>query len=94
MTITKVWLIMGMLAGLLMLSACQADPIQREASANQDVSVVRLTTWDDCVLWRIQDGQVGRPVYVARCGKDVSANWNQKQGKTSHPMSVPTLEKP
>lgn len=42
-------------------------------SSNGEVTVGLLTVFEDCRLYRVQDGL--QRVYVARCGLDVQTKW-------------------
>ena len=59
-----------MMLALLAVAGCDKPAEGPVGSTNAEVTVERLTTFDDCILYRIK---AERTVYVARCGVDVRA---------------------
>jgi hypothetical protein len=55
---------------LVILAGCSKPTEHVERSSNAAAIVERVTTWDDCALYRIK---IERTVYVARCGAGVVA---------------------
>jgi hypothetical protein len=75
------------------LAACEARSERAVPGTNTDVPVERMTAWEDCVLWRIRVGSGEKPVFVARCGKDVQTSIVEGCGKNClRTVTVPTLE--
>jgi len=65
------------ISAALLLASCGAEPIERSATGNADVSAGLLAVVDGCRIWRLNDGN-SRSVYFANCsGRAQRAEWTE-----------------
>lgn len=60
--------------------SCSADKLASTPSANKDVTVDVLTTFDGITVYRVHDGD-DRIVYIAATGGAYAAQWSENCGK-------------
>ncbi len=79
----------GMLA--MLMTGCYNSPLSTSASGNPEIPVSFLFEFDDCRVYRFEDGGTHR--YFVKCS-DGSAQtmWNQSCGKNCvEHVSIPTV---
>lgn len=71
-------------------AACPANAIKNVESLNPEVKVELLTSFDGVRLYRVDTGV--RTVYVAVSSNRLEVAWDSREGKTTVPVEVQTIE--